>query len=179
MNSKIRLSFCETVPLSTVFYIYLPSWWGEGKWYWEHTCQYIFPHDEEKVNSISHSLYLPSLRGRSIMVFLKYCTISHLMMWGRNMVLITYLLELVPQLNTRGQEHGIAHISMYVHLLMYQYLNSLCRIGTWYYSHTCPYHISYLTMRGRNMVLLTYLTAFSCSTLHTSVMRDLLQGNLG
>ena len=32
----------------------------------------------------------------------------------------------------------------------------------------------YLTMRGRNMVLLTYLMVLSCSTFHTSVIRDLV-----
>ena len=32
----------------------------------------------------------------------------------------------------------------------------------------------YLTMRGRNMVLLTYLMVLSCSTFHTSVIRDLI-----
>ncbi len=36
--------------------------------------------------------------------------------------------------------------------------------GTWF---------AHLTMRGRNIVLLTYLTAFSCRTLHTSAIRDL------
>ena len=42
-------------------------------------------------------------------------------------------------------------------------------------SHMCRLPSSlYLTMRGRNMVLLTYLMVLSCSTFHTSVIRDLI-----